>query len=64
MFGLISNIEIGLSMSKYNISPQCECQISILNVKIRYSALFRMSKEDYECQYSIFRLSANVKIGL
>ena len=33
-------------MSKYDIRPQFECQNRILNVKIRYSARFRMSKNE------------------
>ena len=31
-------------MSQYDIRPDFECQDRILNVKIRYSAQFRMSK--------------------
>ena len=33
-------------MSKYDIRPQFERQNRILNVKIRYSARFRMSKNE------------------
>ena len=50
-------------MSKYDIRPQLECQNRILNVKMRYSAPFRMSKYDFECQNAIFGPSSNVKIG-
>ena len=34
-----------------------------IDVQIRYSALFRMSKWDFECQNAIFGLSLIVKIG-
>ena len=52
-------------MSKFDIRPEFECQNRILNVKIRYSARIRirMSKQDFECQNSIFGPSSNVKIG-
>ena len=43
--------------------PLFECQDRILNVKIRKSALVWMSKYDFNCQNTIFRLSSNVKIG-
>ena len=47
-------------MSKYDIRPKFECQNRILNIKIRYSARFRMSKYDIrpdcECQNG-FRMS-------
>ena len=33
-------------MSKYDIRPQFKCQNRILNIKIRYSARFRMSKNE------------------
>ena len=33
-------------MSQYDIGPNFECQNSILNVKIRYLARFRMSKNE------------------
>ena len=42
-------------MSKYNIGPQLECQNRILNVKIRYSTPVGMSKQDFECENTIFR---------
>ena len=51
-------------MSKYDIGPQFECQNSILNVKIRYSATVLMSKLDFECQNTILGPISNVKIGL
>ena len=41
-------------MSKYDIRPKLECQNRILNVTIRYSAQFLMSKQDFECQNTIF----------
>ena len=50
-------------MSKYDIRPQFECQYRIVNVKIQYSALFRVSKKDFECQNTILRLKSNVNIG-
>ena len=50
-------------MSKYDFSTQFECQISILEIKIAFSDSIRMSKSDFECQNTIFRLSSNVKIG-
>ena len=50
-------------MSKYDIRPQCEWQKRILNVKIRYSSSVRMAKKDFECQNTIFVLSANGKKG-
>ena len=50
-------------MSKYDIWPQLEYQISVLNVKIRYSASVLMSKQDFECQNTIFGSISNVKIG-
>ena len=34
-------------MSKYDILPDFECRNRILNVKIRYSAPFLMSKFDF-----------------
>ena len=61
-------------MSKYDIRPDSKCPISnvkmadfecqnrILNVKIPYSAPFRMSKKDFECQNTIIGPSLNVKI--
>ena len=57
-------------MPKYNIPPQFECPNIISNVKIRYSALVRVSKYDilndkndirlyFECQNRIL----NVKMS-
>ena len=53
-------------MSKNDIRPQFECQIRILNVKIRYSAQFECQnrtksamRPQFECQIRIL----NVKIG-
>ena len=48
-------------MTKYDIRPKFECQNRILNVKIRYSARFRMSKKDFECRNTIFGHSSNIK---
>ena len=50
-------------MSKWPISTQCECQNRVSTVKISYFDSMRMSKQDFECQNSLFRLSANVKIA-
>ena len=50
-------------MSKYNIWLRIECQNRIVNIKIRYSAPFRMSKYDIECQNVTFCLNWHVKIG-
>ena len=50
-------------MSKYDSGPYLECQNRILNVKIQKSALFGMSKLDFECQNKIFGPSLKVKIG-
>ena len=47
IFGPISHVKIGFLMSKYDILPDFECQNRILNVKIRYSAPFLMSKFDF-----------------
>ena len=41
---------------KWDIRSLLECQNRILNVKMRYSAPVRMSKYDFECQNTIFRL--------
>ena len=35
-------------MAKYDIRLRVECQNKILNVKLRYSASFRMLKEDID----------------
>ena len=54
-------------MSNFDIWPEFECENRILNVKIRYSALVRMSKQDFECQNAIFGPNSNVekrKIGV
>ena len=48
-------------MSKFDIRPEFECQNRIFNVKIRYSAVVRMSKYDFECQNVIFGPNSNVK---
>ena len=50
-------------MSKYDIQLQIECQNRMSNVKIGYSASVRMSKLNFECKNTIFRLSSNVDIG-
>ena len=44
IFRLSSNIKIGFRLSKYHIRTQSECQNRILNVKLRYSASVRISK--------------------
>ena len=49
-------------MSKWPFSSQYECENRISDVKIAYFDSVRMSKYDSECQNSLFRLSANVKI--
>ena len=46
ILGLNSNVAIDLRISKYDIRPQCVCRNKILNVKIRYSASVRMSKNE------------------
>ena len=51
-------------MSKFDIRPEFECQNRILNIKIRYSPLIRMSKWDFGCKNSIFGPNSNVKIGI
>ena len=48
-------------MSKFDIRTKFECQNKILNVKIRYLAQIRMSKEDFECQNAIFGPDSNVE---
>ena len=53
IFGPILNVKIA----------DFECQKRILNVKIPYSAPFRMSKTDFECQNTIIGPRSNVKIG-
>ena len=50
-------------MSKYDIQPQFKCQNRILNVKMGYLATVKMSKQDFECQNTIFGSISNVKIG-
>ena len=50
-------------MSTWPISTQCECQSRISNVEIAYSDSLGISKYQLECQNSLFRLNANVKIG-
>ena len=50
-------------MLKCDIWAEFECQNRILNVKIRYSALVRMSKWDFECQNVIFGPISYVIIG-
>ena len=50
-------------MSKSDIRSKFECQNRISNVKMRYSVQVRMSKEDFECQNSIFGPNSNVKKG-
>ena len=50
-------------MSKQPISTLCECQSKISNIKIAYFDSVRMSKQDFECQITLVRLSANVKMG-
>ena len=63
IFVLSANGKKGFGMSKYDIRPQCEWQNRIFNVKIRYSSSVRMVKKDFECQNTIFVLSANGKKG-
>ena len=41
-------VKIGFGMSKYDIPPDFEFGNRILNVKLRYSAQFRMPKKDFE----------------
>ena len=50
-------------MSKSDFRHEFECQNRILNVKIRYSAPFRMSKQDFVCQNAILGPSSNVIVG-
>ena len=49
-------------MSKCDIWSEFECKNRISNVKMRYPASVRMSKNDFECQNAIFSLNSNVKI--
>ena len=49
-------------MTKYDFPTQFECQNRILNIKIALSDSVPMSKQDFEYQNSIFRLSSKVKI--
>ena len=44
IFGPCSNVKIGFLMAKCDIRHLFECQNTILNVKMRYSASMRMSK--------------------
>ena len=50
-------------MSKYDFATHFECQIRILNIKREFSDSVRMSKYDFECQNTIFRISSNVRVG-
>ena len=63
-------------MSKYDMLPQFECQIRILNVKIQYSAKLECQnrkkydmRPQFECQFRILNVkidiepNSNVKIG-
>ena len=63
IFLLSSNVKIGFCMSKYDFPTQFEFQNRILNIIIAFSELDRMSKNDFDCQNSISRLSSNIKIG-
>ena len=63
IFVLNSNVKTGSRMPKCNIRPEFDCRNRILNVKMRYSAVVRMFKYDFECQNVIFCPSSNVKIA-
>ena len=49
-------------MSIKPVSTQCECQNRISNVRIDFFDSVRMAMQDFECQNSLFRLCANVRV--
>ena len=60
---LPSKVKINLFLFKWTANYHCKCQNKTPNLKIRFSASVRMSKQDFEGQNTIFGLSANVKVG-
>ena len=68
IFGVSSNVKIGLRMLKCDIRSQFECQNWILNVKMRYSGQIGMSKktknenEKRKTKNKLLHLASNVTI--